>query len=107
MKKQNANFSNPRGGAAIKVQVIPEAKSSRVKKISSDGLVVLELAAGDASMNSTLREFLSELFGIPSNKLEVIEGSNHYDRLVCVLDLTVQEVSHALQMAINQENKFR
>jgi uncharacterized protein YggU (UPF0235/DUF167 family) len=100
VKKHNTNFSNPRGGAAIKVQVIPEAKQSRVKKISPDGLVILELAADQHSLNTALRSFLSDLFDISSDKLEVIEGSNHYDRLVCVLDLNVQTVNSALHNAV-------
>jgi uncharacterized protein YggU (UPF0235/DUF167 family) len=100
VKKQNTNFSNPRGGAAIKVQIIPEAKQSRVKKISPDGLVILELAADQHSLNTALRNFLSDLFDISSDKLEVIEGGNHYDRLVCVLDLNVQAVNSALHNAV-------
>jgi len=100
VKKQNTNFSNPRGGAAIKVQIIPESTHSRVKKISPDGLVILELAADQHSLNAVLQSFLSDLFDVPSDKLEVIEGSNHYDRLVCVLDLNVQTVNSALHNAI-------
>lgn len=100
MKKKNTSFSNPRGGAAIKVQIIPDAENNSVKKISPEGLVILALKADQQTLNSTLREYLSGLFNVSSDQIEIIEGSNHNDRLVCVLDMNVQDVNSALHKAI-------
>ena len=100
MKKKNTNFSNPRGGAAIKVQIIPGAENNCVRKISQEGLVILALKADKQTLNSALKEYLSGLFNVSSDQIEIIEGNNHNDRLVCVLDMNVQDVNSALHKAI-------
>ena len=72
MKKKNTSFSNPRGGAAIKVQIIPDAAANSVNKISPEGLVILALKGDQQSLNLTLKEYLTGLFNVSSDQIDII-----------------------------------
>ena len=81
-------------GAALAIRVTPRASKNEIHEIQSDGTVKIHLTASTAEskLNQALIEFLSQVLGIPAEKIEIVVGSNTRDKLVSVLDLDAEMV---------------
>jgi uncharacterized protein (TIGR00251 family) len=78
-------------GAALAVRVTPRASRNEVVEILDDGTVRVRLAAApaDEEANAALIEFLSEILGVPTSKLDIVAGAIGRDKLVSIVDMDV------------------
>ena len=83
-------------GSALAVRVTPRASRNEVVEILEDGTVKVRIAAApaDDEANAALLEFLSEILGVPQNKLDIVAGVAGRDKLISVVDMDV-ETAHA------------
>ena len=83
-------------GSALAVRVTPRASRNEVVEILEDGTVKVRIAASpaDDEANAALLEFLSEILGVPQNKLDIVAGVMGRDKLISVVDMDV-ETAHA------------
>jgi|SRR5215204_1480828 len=83
-------------GSALAVRVTPRASRNEVVEILEDGTVKVRIAAApaDDEANAVLLEFLSEILGVPQNKLDIVAGVAGRDKLISVVDMDV-ETAHA------------
>ena len=83
-------------GSALAVRVTPRASRNEVVEILEDGTIKVRIAAApaDDEANAALLEFLSEILGVPQNKLDIVAGVAGRDKLISVVDMDV-ETAHA------------
>jgi uncharacterized protein len=79
-------------GSALAVRVTPRASRNEVVEILDDGTVRVRLAASpaDDEANAALIEFLSEILGVPTSKLDIVAGAIGRDKLVSIVDMDVE-----------------
>ena len=81
-------------GSALAVRVTPRASRNEVVEILEDGTVKVRIATSpaDEESNAALLEFLSEILGVPSSKLDIVAGAIGRDKLISVVDMDVETV---------------
>jgi uncharacterized protein YggU (UPF0235/DUF167 family) len=96
MADRQFKMHNGKKGSALAVRVTPRASHNEIVEILEDGTVRVRLAASpaDDESNAALLEFLSEILGVPGNKLDIVAGLAGRDKLISVLDMDV-ETAHA------------
>ena len=79
-------------GSALAVRVTPRASRNEIVEILDDGTVKVRLAASpsDEESNTALIEFLSDILGVPTSKLDIVAGANGRDKLISVVDMDVE-----------------
>ena len=89
MTQRDYKLHNGKKGAAIGVRVTPNAAKNKIVGALPDGTLKIELktAADNGQSNQALVEFLSEILGIPKERIEVVAGDLGRDKLVSVLDM--------------------
>ncbi len=98
IKQGQAKFTNPQGGAAIKVRVIVKAQKDRVKKVDAGtGLVTVELTCGKSEINSSLTNYLANVLSAQPGQIEILDGATALDKVVCVLGHPVEKINEALK----------
>ena len=78
-------------GSALAVRVTPRASRNEIVEILDDGTVKVRLATSpsDDESNKALLEFLSDILGVPTSKLDIVAGVNGRDKLISVVDMDV------------------
>ena len=82
-------------GSALAVRVTPRATRNEIVEILDDGTVRVRLATSpaDDEANAVLLEFLSEILGVPKNKLDIVAGVVGRDKLISVVDMDMETVN--------------
>ena len=82
-------------GSALAVRVTPRASRNEIVEILEDGTVRVRLATSpaDDEANAALLEFLSEILGVPRNKLDIVAGIIGRDKLISVVDMDMETVN--------------
>ena len=85
-------------GAAIKVKISPNSAKSEITEIMLDGTIKINLVTSNptGNYNKALLQFLSDIFGVASSKLDIIVGVEGNDKLISVLDIDAAEVQQKL-----------
>lgn len=70
----------------ISIRVIPRAKQSEISELMQDGTIKIRLTAPpvNGKANSALIEFLSDVLGIPSSRIELISGLRGRNKRVLI-----------------------
>ena len=97
MQGKKAKFTNPQGGAAIKVRVNPKARINAIHSISRDGLVTIDLVGAQTAVNDELSAFLADLLHARQGEIEILEGATALDKVVCVIGKDVETVNNILK----------
>jgi len=81
-------------GAALAIRVTPRASRNEIIEILSDGTIRIRLTAPPAEekSNKALIEFLSDVLGVSTSKIEVVAGATGRDKLVSIVDLDAETV---------------
>lgn len=96
--KRKFSFHDGKTGSALAVRVIPRSSRNELVGVMEDGTVKVRIKAApvDGKANQMLLEFLSELFGLPKTKLEIVTGSTGKDKLVAVTGLSSAQLQEIL-----------
>ena len=98
IKQGKAKFSNPAGGAAIKVRVNTKAKKNRIKKVDTEsGLVIIDLTCDTGMINSELTSFLMHQLNAKKREIEILDSVTDADKVVCILGKSVEKINDALK----------
>lgn len=89
MTQRSYKLHNGKKGAAIAVRVASRAAKNQIVGALQDGTLKINLAAAvdDGQANHELIEFLSNILGIPKDRIEVVAGDTGRDKLISVLDM--------------------
>ena len=92
--RQDHKFSDGRRGSALPVRVTPRASRDEIVQILSDQTVKIRLTAPpvEGQANEALIKFLSKVLGVPKSSIEIVAGATGRDKLVSIVDMTVDEV---------------
>ena len=79
-------------GSALAVRVTPRASRNEIVEIHDDGTIKVRLATSpsDEESNAALIEFLAEILGIPTTRLDIVAGATGRDKLISVVDMDVE-----------------
>lgn len=91
MADRQFRMHNGQRGSALAVRVTPRASRNEVVEILDDGTVRIRLATSpvDEEANAALLEFLSEILGVSTSKLDIVAGVVGRDKLIAVVDMDV------------------
>ena len=91
MTQRNFKLHDGKKGAALAIRVTPRAAQNKIIGALSDGTIKIHLATDSAGEqdNKTLVGYLSEVLGIPKDRIEVVAGDSGKDKLISVLDMDV------------------
>lgn len=94
MKSRQYHLHNGQKGSALAIRVTPRASRNEIVEILNDGTVKIRLTAPpvEGKANLALVEFLAEVLGLPSNRIEIVAGATGRDKLVSILDLDTETV---------------
>lgn len=95
------NFHDAQKGAAITVKVTPHAKKNEITGLLEDGTIKIKVTAPavEGAANEALIEFLSDLFKIKKNQIEIVVGQTSERKLVSLVGVSPADVEatiHAL-----------
>lgn len=98
MAERKYRLHSGKKGAALGVRVIPRSRKNEITEILLDGTVKIRLipSADDQMLNQALLAFLSEVFVVPQDRMEIVAGSNGLDKLVSILDLDAASVQQRI-----------
>lgn len=85
-------------GAAITVRVTPRMARNEISEILNDGTVKVRLTAPpvDGKANECLIEYLAEVLGTKTAKIEIISGQTGRDKIISILDQSPEEVQQKI-----------
>lgn len=94
MSDRKFNLHDGQRGSALAVRVTPRASHNELVELLDDGTIRVRLAAppSDNESNQALLEFLSEILGVPTSRLDIVAGMAGRDKLVSVVNMDVETV---------------
>jgi hypothetical protein len=94
MSDRKFNLHDGQKGSALAVRVTPRASRNEIAELLDDGTIKVRLAAppSDNEANAALIEFLSEILGIPTSRLDIVAGVSGRDKLISVVNMDVETV---------------
>jgi uncharacterized protein len=97
-KQRNFRMQGKGTGAAIMVKISPRARKNEITEIQLDGCVKIKITAPpvDGKANIELISFLAKIFGIGSNKIEIISGQTGHLKIISIMGLTTEEVNKTI-----------
>lgn len=72
----------------IEVKVIPAAKKNSLKQDAGAFKVYLTSPAVEGKANKALIEFLSEHYGVPKSRIEIIKGLKSRHKIININDIS-------------------
>lgn len=92
MAQRDYKLHNGKKGAAIAVRVSPHATRNQIIGALQDGTVKIQIATvpNEGQANEELIKFLSDVLGVPKDRIEVVAGDMGRDKLVSVLDMDAE-----------------
>ena len=93
MSTRKYHLHDGRSGAALAIRVTPRASRNEITEIMPDGTIKVRLTAplAEGEGNKALIQFLSEVLGVASSKIDIIAGLSGNDKLLSVLDIDTEE----------------
>jgi uncharacterized protein (TIGR00251 family) len=91
MSDRKFNLHGGQKGSALAVRVTPRASRNEIVELMEDGTIRVRIAAPptDSEANEALIDFLSEILGVPTSRLDIVAGAVGRDKLVAVMDMDV------------------
>lgn len=98
MAERKYRLHSGKKGAALGVRVIPRSRKNEITEILNDGTVKIRLieSADDQRLNQSLLAFMSDVLGVPQDRMEIVAGSTGLDKLVSILDLDAASVQRRI-----------
>ena len=103
LNNQNNHFTDPKSGAAIQIKVNAGSAETRIRNISPDGMISIDVKsqnAGNAAGNRQLVDYLAEVLKVSHKQIEIVAGDQGDKKLVCLLNIPVEEVNGLLSSLI-------
>jgi len=96
--KFNFKFKDAKAGAAITVQITPQAESNAVTEVLEDGTVCVRLTAPplESALQEALAAFLCQILNLKSNQVEIVAGTP-LNKLVSLIGVTPSQVDEVMR----------
>ena len=102
--KNTPHFHDGKTGAALAVRVLTHAPHNELVGIQEDGTLKVRLAAvpQKGKANQVLIDFLAEVLGVTSARLELVAGQTGRNKLVTVTGLTSDEINQRIHKRLSK-----
>lgn len=99
MAKRKFKLHDGKKGAALTIRVTPRARRTEVGEVMSDGTLRIRVQQPpvEGKANEALIDFLAQVLGVRSRRIEIVAGEKGLDKIVSVLDMTAQEVQARIE----------
>lgn len=101
MSDRKFQITSAKGGAAFTVRVVTRADSVSLAGVQEDGALRVRLTASEASdpeANTELIAFFAERLGVKPTSIEIVAGHSSRDKLLCVIDVSSDELEERLRL---------
>ena len=90
---------NGKHGAALTIRVTPRARKTEFGGVLEDGTVRIRIAAPpvEGKANKALVKYLSELFGVRKNKIEIVAGEKGLDKIISIDGMSAAVAEERIQ----------
>ncbi len=90
---------NGKHGAALTIRVTPRARRTELGGVLEDGTVRIRVAAPpvDGKANKALVKYLSEIFGVRKNRIEIVAGEKGLDKIISIDGIPASEAEERIQ----------
>ncbi len=94
VKHKKHLFHDAKSGSAITVSLRLNSKVNKIEKVMPDGTLQIGLvnSKDDPMLDSALMKYLSELFGVPVHRFDIIGGKNSTNKLISIIGVSVDQV---------------
>jgi uncharacterized protein (TIGR00251 family) len=98
------NLHDATGGAALTIRVTPRARKTEFAGILEDGTVRVRVQSPpvEGKANKDLIQFLSKVFGVRKNRIEIVAGERGLDKIVSVIDMSAEEMEKRIMGWMDQ-----
>jgi len=92
MTDRNFRLHDGKKGAAIAVRLTTRASKNQIIGALSDGTIKIHVTAApaDGQANDELVNFLADVLGVGTSRIEVVAGETGRDKLISVLDMDAE-----------------
>ena len=96
---RNFKLHNGKHGAALTIRVTPRARKTEFGGVLEDGTVRIRIAAPpvEGKANKALVKYLSELFGVRKNKIEIVAGEKGLDKIISIDGMSAAVAEERIQ----------
>jgi uncharacterized protein (TIGR00251 family) len=104
MRDRDVKFSDPGGGAAFTVKVVPRANRSEIVGIREDGTIKIRLMAPpiEGEQNQELIHFLAEFLGVRVSDVEILGVLRNRTMLITVMNIPSEVVEEKVRAAAGE-----
>lgn len=95
-------FRDAKSGSAITVSLHLNAKANKIEKVLPDGTLQIGIVNPqiDSAVEAALLKYLSELFGVPVDRFEIIGGKNSTNKLISIIGVSVDQVQQIVRRVV-------
>lgn len=99
MPKHKFQFGHGEGGAALTVKVIPRARKNEIVSFMSDDTLKLRVTAPpvEGAANEAVIQLLADALGVSKNKINIVAGETHSQKVVSVMGITAEQIDDKLK----------
>jgi len=99
MPKHKFQFGHGEGGAALTVKVIPRARKNEIVSFMSDDTLKLRVTAPpvEGAANEAVIELLAAALNVSKNKISIVAGETHSQKVVSVMGITAEQIDDKLK----------
>ena len=92
MSDRKFNLHDGKKGSALAVRVTPRASRNEIVELLDDGTIKVRIAAppSDHEANEALINFLSEVLGVSTSRLDIVAGISGRDKLISIVDMDAE-----------------
>ncbi len=96
---------NGKHGAALTIRVTPRARKTEFGGVLEDGTVRIRVAAPpvEGKANKALVKYLSELFGVRKNKIEIVAGEKGLDKIISIDGMSAAVAEERIQAYVEAD----
>ena len=99
MSAHKFQFGQGQGGAALAIKVVPRASKNEIVSFMSDDSLKVRVTAPpvEGAANDAVIKLLSDALNIPKNRVMIVAGEAHSQKVVSVMGLTAEQIDDKLK----------
>lgn len=99
MPQHKFQFGHGEGGAALTIKVIPRARKNEIVSFMSDDTLKVRVTAPpvEGAANEAVIQLLAEALGVSKNKINIVAGETHSQKVVSVMGLSAEQIDDKLK----------
>lgn len=99
MPRHKFQFGHGEGGAALTIKVVPRARKNEIVSFMSDDTLKVRVTAPpvEGAANEAVIQLLADALSVSKNKINIVAGETHSQKVVSVIGLTADQIDDKLK----------